>query len=171
MDAPPPGSKLVALTEERVLSASPSRTWALWATRSGFESWWAPEGFVLTIQALEVRVGGRIDLRYEEVGAARNPAWAGELRAKGQGTSFTARGYFTEVEPLRRLGFRQELDFGRAGKPQEYQLTAEFSSVEGGTRVRLTAEASPTKHWALLGRSNLKGQLERLARAVEAAAG
>lgn len=164
LDSPPTGTKLVPIREHRTLQAAPRRIWELLTTKEGFSSWWAPEGFVLTVEVFDPRTGGRIDLQYEEAGAARNPAWAAELRAKGQETSFAARGTFTEVEYCRRVAFRQTLDFGRPGAKQEYRMSAELTSVPGGrTRLALVSEATSSKHWKLLGAANLRAQLDRLA--------
>ncbi len=159
-------SELSSVRCERHLATSPERLWALWTTAEGLASWWAPEGFVLAVETLEPRVGGGIVLRYEEAGAASDPAWGRELRRRGQSTGFSARGAFTEIEPPRRLAFAQELDFGRAGVPTRYTLSAQFLPSGSATRAEVTAAATPSKHWTLLGRANLAGQLERLAGVV-----
>lgn len=118
---------------------------------------------MLTVGAFELWTGGRIELGYEEPGAAHSPEWGAELRAKGQATSFVARGAFSLVEPPSRIAFAQELDFGRPGAKTEYRLTAELDPApEGRTRVVLVAEGTPSKHWTLLGRANLRAQLDRL---------
>ncbi len=47
-------------------------------------------------------------------------------------------------------------------------MTAEFHRRGLETLLALATEASPSKHWSLLGRPNLVGQLDRLTRALAA---
>jgi uncharacterized protein YndB with AHSA1/START domain len=156
--------KLVSITAERLLGASCANVWSLWTTRRGLESWWSPEGFMMKVTALEARVGGPIEFRYEDAGSAGNSVWRGALQARGLASSWTARGSFLKVDAPRWLAFRQALDFGSNGATQEYRMTAEFRAEGAGTHLIMTAEATPSKHWDLLGRTNLEGQLDRLAK-------
>jgi len=43
---------------ERTYPAAPEKIWELWTTAAGIESWWAPEGFAVRVDALEVWPGG-----------------------------------------------------------------------------------------------------------------
>ncbi len=166
MDVPSRPGRLVRFTEERVLLAPVQKVWSLWTTRDGLESWWSPEAFVMKVEELDVRVGGRIEFNYEEAGSVGKPGWKSEFQGKGVSTSWSGRGTFLEVDRLRRLSFRQALDFGPKSSPQDYRMAADFRSVKTGTRLILTTEAPSTKHWMLLGRQNLVGQLDRLARVL-----
>jgi uncharacterized protein YndB with AHSA1/START domain len=156
--------QLVSVTAERAFRVAPRPLWTLWTTKEGLSSWWAPEGFVMEITALDVRPGGAIDFRYEDAATARDPRWKEELRSKGQSTSWEARGTFLAVDPVRLLAFRQFLDFGPKAKSQEYRMSATFREEGSTVHVLLKAEAPGSKHWAFLGRANLEAQLERLAR-------
>lgn len=120
----------------------------------------------MRVEKLDVRVGGQIEFVYEEVGAVRNPEWRKELQAKGLSASWEARGTFLEAHRPSRLSFRQALDFGPEAPPQDYLMVARFYAGGNGTRIVLAAEAPPTKHWLLLGRQNLAGQLDRLTRVL-----
>jgi len=42
----------------RTYAASLEDAWALWTTKAGIESWWGPEGFEVTVTALDLRPGG-----------------------------------------------------------------------------------------------------------------
>jgi uncharacterized protein YndB with AHSA1/START domain len=159
-------SKLVSVTAEQTFAVAPVVLWPLWTTAEGFQSWWSPEGFVLEILGFDPRPGGRIDLRYEEAAAARNPAWREEVRSNGLATSWTARGTFRQVDRMKLVSFQQALDFGPRSAPQDYRLAAEFLPLGTGTRVRLEAQAPASKHWTLLGKQNLVGQLKRLGHAL-----
>ena len=166
MDDPSRTGRLVRFSEERVLPAPVQKVWSLWTTRDGLESWWSPEAFVMKVEELDVRVGGRIEFTYEEAGSVSTPEWQSQFQGKGLSTSWSGRGTFLEVDRLRRLSFRQALDFGPKSSPQDDRMAADFRAVETGTRLILTAEAPSSKHWMLLGRPNLVGQLDRLARVL-----
>ena len=170
MGDPPRPGRPAKFTEERVLPAPVQTVWSLWTTRNGLESWWSPEAFVMKVEELDIRVGGRIVFNYEEAGTVGKPEWQSEFRGKGVSTSWSGRGSFLEVDPLRRLSFRQALDFGPKSSSQEYRMAADFRGVDTGTRLILTTEAPSSKHWLLLGRQNLVGQLDRLARLLTSSA-
>lgn len=120
----------------------------------------------MEVVVLEVRIGGPVEFRYDDVASATRSTWRDELDASGIGSSWSARGTFLEVEPPRRLVFRQALDFGPRSAKQEFRVTAEFRAEPRGTRLMMTVEATPSKHWNLLGRTNLEGQLDRLAKVL-----
>ena len=166
LDDVPGRGRAASLSTQRRVAAGSARVWTQCTTKRGLESWWAPEGIVLTVEAVEVRTGGRIEFQYEEAAAARDPRWKAEVEAKGQGTSWTARGTFTVVEPDRRLEFRQRLDFGRGRPLQDYRHFLEFRAEDDATVIVSRAEAPASKQWSLLGMSNLIGQLERLERSL-----
>ena len=46
------------VTLERSFEASIEEVWDLWTTKEGIESWWGPDGFVVTVQKLDLRPGG-----------------------------------------------------------------------------------------------------------------
>ena len=43
---------------ERTYRASLRDVWELWTTKTGFESWWGPGGFAVTVKELSLRPGG-----------------------------------------------------------------------------------------------------------------
>lgn len=151
-----------SLSLDRELAAPIDAVWRAWTTKALLERWWAPPGFVFTVQRLDLRVGGAIDFEFVEVGAARHPAWREELEASGIPTAFTAHGRFSVVAPPTRLAFVQALRFGARTRPLEYALSVRLTEVPRGTRAAVVVESTPTKHWAVLGRGNLEGQLDRL---------
>lgn len=167
MDEPTRGAEVVPVSEERESRADIARIWALCTTKRGLESWWAPEGFVMRVAELDVRKGGPVEFVYTEASAAGDPAWHQQLERQGISTSWRARGVFEEVRSPTHLSFRQNLDFGPQRAPQPFRWSLDLRRVPSGTRISGRAEAAPTKHWKLLGRRNLAGQLDRLVARAE----
>lgn len=122
----------------------------------------------MKVERLDVNVDGPIDFLYQESGAADNPEWASALEAAGQRTLWRAKGRFTVVVPPCQLAFEQDLDFGPNTRPIPFRMEARLEEAPGGSRIFLAAESISTKHWALLAKPNLVGQLERLVERAEA---
>jgi len=154
----------VPISAERTVPGPVEEIWRLWTTADGLAAWWGAEDVLTRVEALDVRPGDPIVLGFEYAATANDPVRRAEFRAAGIPTSYRGVGTFDEVEPLRRLVFRLRLDFGPRAPATDLRFRAEFTPDLGGVRVGLTAEGSPNKHWALLGKANLEGQLERMAR-------
>lgn len=45
---------------EHVYNAPPERIWQLWTTAEGIESWWAPDGFTVKVEKLELKPEGEL---------------------------------------------------------------------------------------------------------------
>jgi uncharacterized protein YndB with AHSA1/START domain len=45
---------------ERIYRARAQELWQLWTSKTGFESWFGPEGFRVEVKTLEARVGGAL---------------------------------------------------------------------------------------------------------------
>ncbi|MFE4857815.1 SRPBCC domain-containing protein [Streptomyces sp. NPDC056670] len=45
---------------ERGYPVPPERVWELWTTASGIERWWAPDGFTVRVETLDLRPGGEL---------------------------------------------------------------------------------------------------------------
>lgn len=162
---PPSSAPRVRFSAERVIPAPPDEIWALWTTPERLAEWWGPEDVVTTVETLDVRPGGAIELAFEYAATAADPARRAEFEAAGIPTSYRAVGTFREVEAPRHISFDQLVAFGGL-PPVPYRFRAELRPVAGGVRVRLTAESEANPHWRTLGRANLTAQLDRLARLV-----
>ena len=79
-----PEGELFTLT--RRFRASLDDLWALWTTAKGIESWWGPPGFEVTVQSIDLRVGGL--LRYTMT--AVQAEMVGFMRANGMPTATPA---------------------------------------------------------------------------------
>ena len=57
------------ITFERTYAQPVEKLWDLWTTKSGIESWWGPEGFDVTVDSLDLSVGGGLDYTMTATGA------------------------------------------------------------------------------------------------------
>jgi uncharacterized protein YndB with AHSA1/START domain len=161
-----PGRATLRLTAERLIPAPPVRIWEACTTRAGLARWWAPEDLIVEVTKLEVRPEGAIDFFFRYAPALLTPESREAYRAAGVPISFHLRGRFTEVRPNVRLAFSQSLDLGRAGASPRMATEFDLRPEGGATRVVLTAEGPAEAHWQTLGAANLRGQLERMERAL-----
>ena len=106
---------------ERLIAATPETVFALWVDPAQLIRWWAPDGFVASVDALETMPGGR---------------WRVILRGPdGAGPSMS--GVYRVVEPPRRLAFSWAWDGENGARGHESEVSVNFDAVPGGTRLVL----------------------------------
>jgi uncharacterized protein YndB with AHSA1/START domain len=138
---------------ERTYSATAERVWELWTTPRGIESWWAPDGFAVEVEQLDLRAGG--SLVYTMTATA--PEQIEFMRNAGMPLSTTSRKTFTEVEPQRRLAYTSLVDFVPGVEPYEFLTVVDLEPVEDGVRIVMTVETMHDETWTerlLAGRAN-----------------
>ena len=152
------------LTLERTFKASISEVWDLWTTRQGIEAWWGPEGFSVTVSALDLRPGG--DLLYTM--SAVEPEQMEYMVKAGMPLSTDHKLTFTDVDPPRRLAYRDMADFIPDVEPYEVETVIELFEVEDGVRMVLTFDAMHDDRWTKLAVMGRESELVRLAAILEA---
>ena len=152
------------LTLERTFKATIDEMWELWTTREGIESWWGPEGFSVTVSALDLRPGG--DLLYTM--SAVGPDQMEYMVKAGMPLSTDHRLTFTEVDPPHRLAYRDLADFIPGVEPYEIATVIELSEVEDGVRMVLTFDRMHDDRWTELAVMGRESELARLAKILEA---
>lgn len=55
-----PTNRRAQFSIERTYAAPILDVWHLWTTKAGIESWWGPEGFVVTVTSIDLRPGGQL---------------------------------------------------------------------------------------------------------------
>lgn len=117
------------LVFSRGFNAPVDAVYRAWTDPEKLVRWWGPRGFTLTINRMELRVGG---------------VWDYVLHGP-DGTDYPNRAVFEEIVPLKRLVF-----FNRGGHVADQHLTSRmtvsFDARDGVTLVELrmqfeTAEA------------------------------
>jgi uncharacterized protein YndB with AHSA1/START domain len=138
---------------ERTYPTTPEQVWQMWTTAPGIESWWAPDGFAVEVQELDLRPGGA--LVYTMTATA--PEQIGFMRNAGMPLSTTSRKTFTEVEPPQRLAYTSLVDFVAGVEPYEFFTVVDLEPTGAGVRAVMTVEAMHDDVWTerlLAGRAN-----------------
>jgi len=138
--------------------------WELWTTKEGIESWWGPEGFSVTVRDLDLRPGG--DLHY--LMTAKGAEQVEYMVKGGMPISTEHRLTFTEIDPPRRLAYRDVADFIPDVKPYEVDTLIELHEVSEGVRLVITFDAMHDDRWTQLAKLGRESELDRLARVLAA---
>jgi uncharacterized protein YndB with AHSA1/START domain len=147
----------------RTYAASPAEIWELWTTADGIGRWWAPDGFVTEVQALDLRPGGA--LVYTMTATA--PAQVEFMKGAGLPLSTQSRKTFTDVQAARRLAYRSLIDFVPGHEPYEHLTVVELTAAGDGTDVTMSIEPLHDAEWTqrlVAGRSN---ELDNLAALID----
>ena len=146
------------VTIERTFRASIDEVWELWTTAEGLAAWWAPEGHRLAVRALDLRPGGEFVFEATAV-TADQIEWQTKI---GMPLTTLQRIVYTEVEPPRRLGYRNVLDFVPGVEPYEVDNVVEFVETESGVRIVITFTPMHSDEWSGLARLGYESQLQNL---------
>jgi len=152
------------LTIERTFDASIEEVWELWTTREGIESWWGPEGFSVAVQEMEMRPGGK--LVYEMT--ATGPDEVEYMAQAGMPLTTVQRVMIEQVDPPRRLVYKDIADFIPGVEPYEVETVVELSEVEDGVRMVLTFDAMHDDDWTQRAKLGRESELEKLANLLAA---
>lgn len=152
------------LSLERTFSAPLAEVWALWTTPEGIESWWGPEGFQVTVRAMDLRPGGV--LRYAMTATA--PPQVAFMREHGMPLTTESVVTYAQVEPQRRLAYVHLVDFV-PGHPS-YDVTTEVVLEPTPTGVRMVLSFDPMHDETWTGRAvaGWESELDKLARRIGA---
>ena len=149
------------ITIERFLAAPLAEVWALWTTAEGIESWWGPEGFTVTVQAMDVRPGGVL-LYTMTATAAPQIAF---MKQHGMPLSTGAKITYAETVPLTRLRYIHLVDFVPGVTAYDVGTLLELEAVGDRVRMRLTLDPMHDAEWtrrAAMGWESELGRLEAL---------
>lgn len=147
------------LTLERTFKASVDEVWELWTTKEGIESWWGPEGFSVVVRDLDLRPGG--DLVYAMSAIA--PEQMEFMKKAGMPLTTEHRITYVEVDPPRKLSYKDIADFIPGVEPYEVQTVIELSEVGAEVRMMLTFDAMHDDRWTRLAVMGRESELGRLA--------
>jgi len=150
------------ITLERFYKASIEEVWELWTTKDGIEEWWGPDGFAVTVQRLELRVGGA----FEYVMTATDGPQIEFMKKAGMPIATHHTGTFTELVPQQRLAFDFPADFIPGTEPYPLLTTVEFFPTAGGVRQVVTIDPMHDAHWTDMMVKGWEMELDRLERSI-----
>ena len=153
------------VTLERSFEASIEEVWDLWTTKEGIESWWGPDGFVVTVQKLDLRSGG--ELLYTMTAIASDQI--AFLKNAGMPLASKTRATYTEVVPPKRLAYTTRADFIPGVEPYDAATLVELYPSGTGVRLVLTLDAMHDEHWTQMAVMGWEMELGRLAQVLKKA--
>jgi uncharacterized protein YndB with AHSA1/START domain len=148
---------------ERTYPATAENVWDLWTTPRGIESWWAPDGFTVEVEKLELERGG--ELVYTMT--ASGPDQVEFMRNAGLPLTTTSRKRFTDVEGPRRLAYMSLVDFVPDTPRYEFLTVVELEPANGDVQVSMTVDSRHDQVWTervIAGRAN---ELDNLATLIQ----
>jgi uncharacterized protein YndB with AHSA1/START domain len=143
---------------ERTYRARIEDLWELWTTKTGFESWWGPEGFRVEVHALEARTGG--PLEYDMIADA--PDAIAAMKRMNQPLSHGTHGWFDEFKPLERLTLKHVIDFIPGVEPYESMIEVDFDASGDHARMVVTLHPHRDPHWTKMSVEGFRSQLTKL---------
>ena len=147
---------------DRVYPATPEQIWQLWTTSEGIESWWAPDGFEVRVEQLDLRPGGALTY----VMTATGPEQVAFMESAGLPLSTRSRKMFTTVVPNKCIAYDSVIDFVPGHPEYVHRTSVALESASTGTRVVMTLDPMHDLEWTqriVAGRGN---ELDNLAAVV-----
>jgi uncharacterized protein YndB with AHSA1/START domain len=154
----PSGGRPPRLTLERTPRAPIEEIWALWTTKAGFESWWGPDGFSVTVRSLDLRPDGI--LQYAMTATA--PEQVAYMKRAGLNLTTETTIVYKEVVPLRRLAYVNLIDFVPGVGAYDVATQVELIPVSGAVRMAMTFDPMHDESWTRRMISGWEGQLDKL---------
>jgi uncharacterized protein YndB with AHSA1/START domain len=106
---------------ERLIAMQPELLFAMWTEPAQLVKWWAPEGYVPSVDSLDTRPGGH---------------WRVSMHRSDGGKIITS-GVYRIVDPPHRLSFTWAWEDATGVRGQETEVTVNFEAAPGGTRLVL----------------------------------
>lgn len=146
------------ITLTRNYKASPEDLWELWTTADGIESWWGPDGFAVTVQALDLRPGGR--LQYTMTATAE-PQVA-FMKQHGLPLATEATITYTEVHAPFRLAYVHLVDFVPGHPSYDVATVVQISATADGARLDLSFDPMHDDTWTARQTAGWESELGKL---------
>ena len=143
---------------ERHYPASIEEAWELWTTKAGIESWWGPEGFDVTVDALDLKPGGELVYRMRATGAEQ----VAFMKQAGMPLTSQCKVTFAEITPPRLLVYKTRTDFIPGVEAYEVATVVRLAEIEDGVKLTITSDAMHDEVWTSRARAGHESQLRKL---------
>lgn len=127
-----------AIKLEQIYNTSPENIWQLWTTAEGIESWWAPDGFTVTVDTLELKPGG--ELIYTMTATAQPQIEF--MQSMGMPLSTTSRKTFVEVDEGKKLAYDSLVDFVPNKEPYNFLTVVTLEPIKDDS-AKVVMEMQP----------------------------
>jgi uncharacterized protein YndB with AHSA1/START domain len=119
-----------AVVIERSVAAPASSVWRMWTDPALFAEWYGPDGAVVTVVEMDVRVGGArtVDMEVSTPSGPRRMRFTGEHR---------------EVVDSQRLVYTESVVDDQGGTSPATEVVVVLTAVGDGTRLVLTHRGVP----------------------------
>jgi uncharacterized protein YndB with AHSA1/START domain len=161
--SPPAPGAASKIRIERNYPVTAEEIWKLWTTSEGIESWWAPDGFKVDVDKLDLRAGGELIYSMTAVG----PEQVEFMKKAGMPLSTKSRKTFTEIQAPRRIAYYSLIDFVPGHEPYEQLTVVDLAPTNEGVHVVMTADPMHDDVWTqrlVAGREN---ELANLAKVID----
>jgi uncharacterized protein YndB with AHSA1/START domain len=131
------------ITLERNYDATIEDVWELWTTKEGIEAWWGPDGFAVTVQALDLRPGGELRYTMTATGADQ----IAFMKRAGMPLATRTHIRYDAIAAPRRLAYTNFVDFVPGVAAYEAAMVVELSATGDQVRMILTLDAMHDEQW------------------------
>ncbi|MEP6829533.1 MAG: SRPBCC domain-containing protein [Rhizomicrobium sp.] len=142
----------------RTYAASIDEAWTLWTTKTGIESWWGPEGFDVSVTALDLRPGGALVY----VMTATAPDQVAFMQRAGMPLSTACKVTYTEVSAPGRLAYKTLTDFVPGVTPYEVATVVDLRIIADGVKITVTCDSMHDDLWTERARAGNESQMRKL---------
>ena len=158
------GQQAEPIKLEKVYAAAPHKIWELWTTPEGIQSWWAPDGFTVKVEKLELEPQG--ELVYTMTATAQPQIEF--MQSMGMPLATTSRKTFVELEEDKKLSYNSLVDFVPDKEPYNFLTVVTLEPVDdGNTKVVMEMQPLHDEEWTgrlVAGRQN---ELDNLAKVLQ----
>ncbi len=152
------------ITLNRSYRATLEEVWEMWTTQEGIEAWWGPDGFAVTVQKLELVVGG--DLHYTMTAVAAPQIEF--MKRNNMPLSTPCRIKYKEVSPPRRLVYSSTVDFAAGATAYDVETVVELRAEGETVHLTLVLDAMHDEVWTGRMVQGWESELGKLDRALAA---
>jgi uncharacterized protein YndB with AHSA1/START domain len=147
---------------EQVYKASPEKIWQLWTTPQGIESWWAPDGFTVKVEKLDLKPEG--ELIYTMTATAQPQIEF--MQSMGMPLATTSHKTFVELEEGKKISYNSLVDFVPNKEPYDFLTVVSLERVDNdSTKVTMAMQPLHDQEWTgrlVAGRQNELNNLEEV---------
>ncbi|HJP81201.1 MAG TPA: SRPBCC domain-containing protein [Candidatus Saccharimonadales bacterium] len=154
------------ITLEHTYNASPEKIWQLWTTAEGIESWWAPDGFSVKVDKLELKPEG--ELIYTMTATAKPQIEF--MQSAGMPLSTTSHKTFVALEPNKKISYNSLVDFVPGKDSYNFLTVVTLEPIDANTtKVVMQMEPLHDEEWTgrlAAGRQNELNNLDTVIRSA-----